>query len=151
MAAQAGSIVALHLCVGHRRPMRDVAEATFVEGLGIQGDRHASREPGASERQVLLMDQETLEAFGLDHGQVRENVTTSGLDLSRLVRGMRLALGERVVLEVTKPCRPCSRMDEIRLGLQREIAGRRGVLAKVVTGGTAQVGDAIRVLESASV
>jgi MOSC domain-containing protein YiiM len=43
-------------------------------------------------------------------------------------------------------CDPCSRMDEIRPGLQEELEGRRGMLARVVQTGDVAVGDEIRLL-----
>ncbi len=143
-------IVSLQLCVGHREPMSSVESANVIAGLGIEGDRHATDEGVRAARQVLLMDEETLEAFGLVHGEVRENITTSGLDPTFLEEGQRLALGGQVVLQITGPCAPCARMDEIRPGLRQELEGRRGMLASVVRGGTTRVGDAISVLESAS-
>ncbi len=143
-------IASLQLCVGHREPMSSVESARVVAGFGIEGDRHATSEGVRAARQVLVMDEETLEAFSLAHGDVRENITTSGLDPTFLEEGQRLALGGQVVLQITGPCAPCARMDEIRPGLRQELEGRRGLLASVVRGGTIRVGDAIRVLERAA-
>ena len=143
-------IVSLQLCVGHREPMSSVESARVIVGFGIEGDRHATGEGVRAARQVLLMDEETLEAFGLVHGEVRENITTSGLDPTFLQEGQRLALGGQVVLQITGPCAPCARMDEIRPGLRQELDGRRGMLASVVRGGTIRAGDAIEVLEGAA-
>jgi len=140
-------IASLHLCVGHRLPMQDVGSAKVIAGFGIDGDRHAIRTGARKDRQVLLMDEETLEAFGLSHGEVRENVTTSGIELASLIEGQRLGLGDDVVLEISGHCAPCARMDEIRPGLQQELDGRRGMLASVVRGGTISAGDGIRVLD----
>jgi len=119
-----------------------VENAEVIEGLGLRGDRHAI--PG-SPRQILLIEEETLNDLGLWAGAVRENITTRGLELMRLQPGQRIQLGEAVLLEVTKACTPCGRMDEIRNGLQAQLAGRRGILAKVVRGGTIKLGDVITV------
>jgi hypothetical protein len=45
-----GRVVAIHLNVGHREPMQPVTSASFVEGVGVEGDRHATekRTGGAS-------------------------------------------------------------------------------------------------------
>ncbi len=140
-------IASLRICVGHRAHMQVVDNANFVAGFGIEGDRHANgTSPGAA-RQVLLMDQQTLDAFGLAHGQVRENVTVADLDLHALEVGQRLSLGGQVVVEITGHCAPCQRMDEVRPGLRRDLVGQRGMLATVVTGGVARVGDAVRTPE----
>ena len=90
------------------------------------------------------MDEEPLEAFGLSHGDVRENVTTSGIDLGSLSDRQRLALGDEVLLDITEHCTPCARIDELRPGLRTEIVGRRGMLATVARGGAVKVGDSIR-------
>ena len=143
-------IVSLQLCVGHREPMRSVDDAKVIAGFGIDGDRHATAEGVRTARQVLLMDEETLDGFGLPHGAVRENVTTSGIDLASTSEGQRLALGDEVVLQITGHCAPCARMDEIRPGLREQLEGQRGMLAFVAQGGTVRVGDAIRILERAA-
>ena len=89
------------------------------------------------------MDGETLESFGLQPGQIKENITTSGLCVNDLAKGQRLAIGQSV-LEVTGPCEPCARMDEIRMGLQQELYGQRGILCRVIEGGRIQRGDTIQ-------
>ena len=43
-------------------------------------------------------------------------------------------------------CDPCSRMDEIRPGLQQELDGRRGMLARVVQSGEVAKNDEIELL-----
>ena len=90
-----------------------------------------------------------MDGLGLARGDVRENITTVGIELVSLAEGRRLALGEEVVLRITGPCEPCSRMDEIRPGLQQELEARRGMLATVAQGGTIRVGDGIQVLAGA--
>ena len=144
-SATNGTIVSLQLNVGRRQPAEVVESAVFAAGEGIQGDRHAT---GLKRRdyQVLLIDRETLETLGLAPGVVKENVTTSEIDLGSLTEGQRLKLGVEAVVEISKPCAPCSRMDEVRQGLQQELEGRRGMLGFVVQGGTVQVGDQIQVV-----
>ena len=149
MTSERGAqIDSLHICVGHREPMRSVETASLVAGFGIEGDRHATSEGVRTARQALLMDAETLNGFGLAHGEIRENITTSGIELASLPSGQRLALGDEVVLEITGHCAPCARMDEIRDGLKDELEGQRGMLTSVIHGGTIKVGDAISVLET---
>ncbi len=50
-----------------------------------------------------------------------------------------------MILETTKPCTPCERMDEIRMGLQEQLQGKRGMLARVIRGGEIRAGDEIKV------
>lgn len=123
--------------------MREVEEITALENRGFAGCIHGR--PG-SRRQVLLMDMETLEAFGLSPGVVKENITTRGLDIGDLRAGQRLRIGE-AVLEVTYPCEPCRRMEEIRSGLEQALRGRRGMLCRVVEAGKIRRGDGIARLD----
>jgi len=146
-----GRVVAIHLNVGHREPMQPVTSASFVEGVGVEGDRHATEKADRRGFQVLLAETETLEALNLEPGVIKENVTTSGIDLSFLKPGQILELGDQVVLEVYKVCLPCSRMEELRPGLQQELEGRRGQLAAIVRGGAVEVGDQVRIREQAAV
>ena len=146
MSGSQGEIVGLRVKLGRRQPMRQVEPMVFVAGNGIEGDMHFSDKPHQQGYQVLLMQEENLEALGLDHGVVRENVTTTGIDLQSLQPETRVGLGDDVVLRISKECVPCGLMDDIRSGLQRELMGRRGMLAAVEEGGTVSVGDAVRVL-----
>lgn len=132
-------VVALHLSHKTRQPAAAVQTALLLENSGLKGDRHAK--PG-NRRALLLMEQEVLELFGLPAGAVREQVTVRGLGLHQLVDGARLRIGE-AELEVTAPCAPCQRMDEIQPGLRKELEGRRGRFARVVKGGAVAVGDPV--------
>lgn len=143
-ANQEGRILSMHVCVGHFEPMKDADSVEALTGFGIEGDRHASEHPARRRRQVLLMDKETLDHFGLEQGQIRENITTEGIDLASLPKGQKLSLGDEVVLEITGDCEPCAFIERIRDGLRAEIEGRRGMLAYVANGGSLKVGDAVK-------
>lgn len=131
----------LFVCLVHRFPMKELAEAEAVENKGFKGCIHGRPD---SKRQVLLMDRETLDKFELAPGVVKENVTVVGLDFQKLGIGQRLKIGESL-LELTTPCDPCPRMDEIRMGLQEELRGQRGWLCRVVEAGKIRKGDAVTV------
>jgi MOSC domain-containing protein YiiM len=132
----------LFLCLVHRFPMKEIEEAEVLHNKGLKGCIHGRPN---SKRQVSLMDVETLQKLGIPPGAVKENVTTRGLDFQRLKPGQHLRIGGSL-LEITLPCEPCSRMDEIRLGLQGELRGQRGWLSRVVEGGIIRRGDRIEVL-----
>jgi len=142
-----GRAVRLMVNPGTRQPMRHVREAHFVVGQGIEGNKNFGS-GRRTHRQVLLIDEETLDTVGMQPGVVKENITTSGLDLNSLRPGDVIELGTQVRLQITEPCEPCSRLDEIRDGLQTELAGRRGMLATIITGGIASTDDRIRVTDS---
>ena len=102
----------------------------------------------ASDRQVLLADQEALDEVGVEPGTIKENLTVEGLHAMGLPAGTRVRLGDSAVLEIMKICEPCFRMDEIRMGLKDELVGRRGMVARVVNGGSIAVGDRVRLEEA---
>jgi MOSC domain-containing protein YiiM len=140
-----GEVVHVFMCLVHRFPMREVEETEALADKGLKGCIHGR--PG-SKRQVLLMDVETLEKLGIAPAAVKENVTTRGLDFKRLSAGQRLRIGGSL-LEITVPCDPCSRMDEIRKGLQQELRGQRGWLCRVMETGKIKRGDRIEVVAAA--
>jgi MOSC domain-containing protein YiiM len=139
-----GMVVSLQLCPGYRKPMQMVEEAEVLQDLGLKNDKHALPD---SSRQVLLIEKETLDELQILPGEVKENITTSGIDLMGLQHRDRLMIGGSVILEVTKACSPCSRMDEIRPGLKLQIAGRRGMLTRVIRGGIVRRGSIIRLID----
>ena len=59
--------------------------------------------------------------------------------------GQRLQIGD-AEFEVSMVCDPCELMEEIRPGLQAELEGKRGMLAKVLTTGRVSRGDRIELL-----
>jgi len=125
--------------------MQLVAKATLIAGLGIEGDKHAV---ATSDRQVLLADLEALDEVGVEPGTIKENLTVEGLHVMGLPAGTRVRLGESAIVEITEVCEPCFRMDEIRMGLKDELVGRRGMVARVVNGGSITVGDRITLEEA---
>jgi len=140
-----GEVVHLFTCLVHRFPMREVEEAEALADRGFKGCIHGR---AGSKRQVLLMDIETLNRLRIPPAAVKENITTRGLDFRRLNAGQRFRIGASL-LEITIPCDPCSRMDEIRQGLQQELSGQRGWLCRVVETGKIKRGDRIKVVAAA--
>jgi MOSC domain-containing protein YiiM len=135
----AATVVAIHLSKSSRAPLVLVPRVNAVLETGLEGDRHAKPR---SRRQVLLVEQEVLDEFGLAPGAIREQVTVRGLDLGTLVRGARIRVGD-ALLEVAGPCDPCARMDEVKSGLRKSLEGRRGRFVRVVQAGSFSVGDTL--------
>ena len=122
--------------------MEEIAAARIIENVGVEGCAHARAN---GKRQVLLMDMETLHKFELVPGLIRENITTEGLDVNALLVGQRVRVGG-VELIVSMPCEPCEQIEALRAGLQAAMVGQRGMLCKVLRGGSVKVGDAIELL-----
>ena len=133
-------VVAIWRAPKRRVPMEPLREARVLDD-GIDGCAHARR----GKRSVLFVALEDLDALGVEPGQVRENFTVRGADVMAWPVGQRVAAGG-AEFEITMVCEPCHLMDEIRPGLQRELEGRRGMLARVLTTGDVRVGDELRLL-----
>ena len=123
-------------------PMQELREARILADLGLEGCAHAQ---AGRNRQVLLVDRETLEAMELRPGVLWENITTDGLNVNSLPIGQQLRVGD-ALLEVTMVCTPCNQMERIRPGLRKELWGRRGMLCRVLKGGIIRPGDPIEKL-----
>lgn len=139
---QQGSITALHIARVKGTPSDPVQSAKALSGQGLEGDRSCSAD---NTRQVLVMDQETLDQHGLEPGIIKENITTRGLNLLDAKAGQVMFIGDEVTLEFVGECVACQKMNAIRPGLLDEIQGRRGMLATVINGGDIKVGDSVRV------
>ena len=120
--------------------MEPVETAQVLED-GVEGCAH--RRP--NKRSVLFAAAEDLEAVGVEPGTIKENFTVRGADVMRWPVGQRVAAGD-AEFEISMVCDPCHLMEEIRPGLQAELEGRRGMLARVVQTGSVSVGDELRLL-----
>lgn len=137
-----GTITNLFLKVAHGEPMRVVQVISTIKGKGIEKDQAFGRRS----RQVLIVDLEQLKALNLQPGDLRENITVSGLPLDSLPPGSILKSGQ-VHLEIVTVCTPCEELEKIRPGLMQAAEGIRGMLAVVNKGGRLQIGDSIAVYE----
>jgi MOSC domain-containing protein YiiM len=135
-----GEIIGIWRAPKRRQPMERLEAACVVDD-GLEGCAHAR--PG--KRSVLFVAAEDLEALGVEPGRVRENFTVKGADVMSWAVGQRVAVGE-AEFEISMVCDPCELMEQIRPGLQAELEGRRGMLARVVKTGDVVLGDAIRLL-----
>ena len=139
---QQGSITHLHIARVKGTPSDPVQEATALSGMGLEGDRSCSAD---NVRQVLFMDKETLDRLELEPGQIKENITTQGIDLTQAKAGQVFFVGDGVTMEVVGECEPCGKMDAIRPGLREGLNGHRGMLAMVINGGAIKIGDTVRI------
>ena len=123
-----------------------VERATLVEDRGIQGDVKGA----GGARQLNVMRAETLaelaaEGRKVGPGEMGEQLAISGLHPDIFVDGARLYLGESAVIEVGIPRTGCNRFESIQAATKQSVAGRLGVLARVVVGGEIGVGDQVTV------
>jgi MOSC domain-containing protein YiiM len=121
-----------------RERMEPLESAHVFENEGVEGCAHRR----GGKRNVLFAAAEDLEALGVEPGAVKENFTVRGAEVMKWAVGQRLVIGD-AEFEVSMVCDPCELMEEIRPGLQAEIEGRRGMLARVTKTGEVAVGDEI--------
>jgi MOSC domain-containing protein YiiM len=119
---------------------RETARA--IAGHGLEGCAHAR--PG-TKREVLFASREHLDALGLEPGRIRENFTVEGADVHGWPIGQQVRIGD-ALFEIAMVCDPSIKMEAIRPGLQAELDGRRGMLARVLETGDVSAGDEIELV-----
>jgi MOSC domain-containing protein YiiM len=127
-----------------------LSSATLVAEYGIEGDLQGGGHP---DRNLNVMSYETLaalsgEGFMTEPGQMGEQIIVRGLDMDSLAAGTRVQFGDSAVIEVVKPRTGCDRFEAIQGKPRTDAAGRMGVMARVIAGGSVRVGDAVKVLET---
>jgi MOSC domain-containing protein YiiM len=143
----------IHTAAKASLPMEARSQSEVIAGVGIPGDRYATRTGTYSDRhhidrQITLIETETLNALERDRGIVlapsdhRRNLTTRGVPLSHLV-GCYFTIGTCVFyggrLNV-----PCKYLEQL-LGrpVFRPLINRSGLNARVIVGGTISIGNSI--------
>jgi MOSC domain-containing protein YiiM len=140
----------------------------LVENHGVEGDAHAGRfvrhrylaaktPELLNNRQVHLMASELFAelvsvGFIVSSGDLGENVTTEGLDLTSFPLGTRLRIGDSAIVELTGLRTPCSLIDRFQKGLKRAMIRKNarprfrcGVLGVVKATGQIAAGDPVAV------
>ncbi|ROS43651.1 MOSC domain-containing protein [Amycolatopsis thermoflava] len=133
--------------------MVELDEAVLVAGHGIEGDRYATGRGLYStrpheDRQVTLIEEETLVALARDHdlilepGETRRNLLTRDVPLNHLV-GRHFRVGGAVLFggRLNVPCRYLENL--LGKPVFAPLANRSGLNCRIVTGGTIRPGDRI--------
>lgn len=130
----------------------------LVNELGLAGDDHRFPDiHGGPERALCLYSLERIlelqaEGHPIFPGAVGENVTVSGLDWAALKPGIKLALGNEVVVEITSYTTPCNTIPASFLDgkfqriSQKVRPGWSRVYARVLQGGRLVTCQPVRVL-----
>jgi len=141
------SVVAV--CVSEKKGTRKESrpEIKIKENYGVEGDAHADC---GWHRQVSLLANESIDkmrgkGMELNFGDFAENITTEGIELSKLPIGTQFVIGKDVVLELTQIGKECHASCEIRTLIGDCIMPREGVFTKVIKSGTVKPGDKIKV------
>lgn len=136
-------------------------ERAWVGPFGLAGDaHHDDTVHGGPHRAVALFAIEAIrrvaaEGHPIFPGSAGENLTTEGIEWAQLPVGTRAAIGDRLMLEISKPDNPCSTIrgsfsDErfARISMVTHPTDSR-MYARVLVEGEVRPGDEIRILPPA--
>ena len=155
---RAGRLDAIVLRPARDRPAVLADAAVALADRGLEGDRSAARppsRPGGSKRQVTLFQAEHLPLLHAWSGRavsaadLRRNLVVSGINLLAQAslfadQPLQVRIGADVLLVVTGPCDPCSKMETLLgPGGYNSMRGHGGTTARVIRGGMLRVGDAV--------
>lgn len=124
---------------------KNIDQVKLIENFGLANDAHG----GDWHRQVSFLAEESIQTMrdkGLDvvAGNFAENITTEGVDLTRIEVGTHITLGdtELIISQLGKICHaPCA----IYHQAGDCVMPREGIFGVVVRGGTIRVGDPVTV------
>ena len=155
---RAGRLEAICLRPGRGRPAVPVMTARALVDRGLEGDRSAAGPPGRAgggKRQVTLIQAEHLPLIRLwterdfAAADLRRNLVVSGVNLLAqhglfADQPLQVRIGRDVLIVVTGPCDPCSKMETLLgPGGYNAMRGHGGTTARVIHGGIVAVGDAV--------
>lgn len=137
---------------------RPVDGPVRVRPLGLHADVQADRKHHGGEDQAVYVYADEDAAYFAEQldrpvppGLFGENLRTTGVDVTGLVIGERLRLGDTLELEVTIPRIPCGtfarRMKVDKWVKRFAEEGRPGAYLRVRRSGSVAAGDAVTVLE----
>lgn len=156
----AGRLDAIWVRSERRGAMQALTGAHAEVGRGLHGDHRSTQlrsDPERRAREITLIQAEHIplvaQWVGLSHldaGALRRNLVISGINLLSLrspFADNRLIwqLGDEVLLQITGPCDPCSRMEALLgSGGYNAMRGHGGLTAMLLRGGRLKVGDALK-------
>jgi len=138
-------------------PKRPVHEAEITK-LGVDGDRQEHTEiHGGADRAICLFSLEKIitlqeEGHPIFPGSTGENLTITGLNWDEIKPGIQMAIGDEVILEMTKPTQPCKQIrpsfsdqNSNRI-LEDKMPGWSRYYARVLKTGKIKTGDKVSLL-----
>ncbi|MBJ29074.1 MAG: sulfurase [Euryarchaeota archaeon] len=137
---------------------KNMVESAEVRKEGVEGDFNRFREGrgGDPDRAVCIFSLERIESLKqeghpIEVGSTGENITIQGVDWESLAGGALVEIGD-VVLELSEPCAPCSKIGKSfidssfdRVNHDREFGWSRW-LARVWREGTVKIGDSVNII-----
>jgi len=125
---------------------------------GVEGDFNRFRDGrgGNTDRAVCIFSLELIqrlkdEGHPIEIGSTGENLTIRGVEWESLSEGTHLEIGD-VVLELSEPCAPCSKIGESFIGRRFDRVdhdqeyGWSRWLARVLREGRVTIGDSVNIV-----
>ena len=142
--SRVGQVTGIYVSRPEKVTPRSLYEGCFEENHGLIGDKHSS----SGDRQVTILSAEgrakieTIERDGLCAKRFYENITVKDLDVSKLIIGQELIIGEAIfqITGIGKRCFP-----ECDIVQRQQVCSLKNgvVFAKVIISGTVTVGDEV--------
>ena len=133
-------------------------ESADIMKKGVEGDFNRFRDGrgGNTDRAVCIFSLELIqrlkdEGHPIEIGSTGENLTIRGVEWESLSEGARLEIGD-VVLELSEPCAPCSKIGESFIGRRFDRVdhdqeyGWSRWLARVLREGRVTIGDSVNIV-----
>jgi len=157
-----GKLEAIFIGSAKETPLEKVSSTRALAGAGLEGDRYstgngtfskdtskASNRHYPADRQITLIEAEAIEAAARDYeltidpAQSRRNLLVRDVPLNHLV-GHEFLVGE-VRLRGLRLCEPCGHLEKLaKRGIQKALLHRGGLRAEILTDGTLNSGDIVR-------
>ena len=144
---QKGSVRSINISL-KKGVKKTPVETAEIGPEGIRTDAHA----GDWHRQISFLADESADrmrkiAPGINPGDFAENITTLGIDFTRVRIGQKIMINDKVSLEITQIGKECHNGCEIKQQVGYCVMPTEGIFAKVITGGGIKTGDEVIIYE----
>ncbi|MFQ6082699.1 MAG: MOSC domain-containing protein [Candidatus Aminicenantia bacterium] len=140
--------IVFSICISSQKgtKKKEVPSTEVLTNWGIKGDAHA----GKWHRQVSLLSVESINKMkekGLEThpGDFAENITTQGINFSRVSMGDKIFIDDNVILEITQIGKECHTSCEIQKITGQCIMPKEGIFTKVIKGGIIKRGSQVEI------
>ncbi len=143
-----GRVMAICLSEKTGEQKRPVSKAKVLKSYGLEGDAHA----GDWHRQVSLLAQESIDkikrrGLAVSQGDFAENIITQGIELTGILPGASVFIGDHVKLVVTQIGKECHDRCAIYEAAGDCVMPREGIFTRVESGGVIKPGDSVQVVD----
>ncbi|MDV3426131.1 MAG: MOSC domain-containing protein [Bacillota bacterium] len=144
-----GKVYELKVSEGKGKAKKSLESIALIKSEGIKGDIHK----GDTDRQVSFFTYEGIERIkasdmkGLCTGKFWGNITTKGLEFSKLLPGDKLKIGQTII-EITEKGKECYKACELfQNGLKCTIP-METAFGKILEGGQVNIEDKIEIMNN---